>query len=145
EGGAVVTTTSVSFGDGGLVGCGTQAQPQTITIDNNTCAPIMFTTTLTSGGMFYGVTPNMGMVPALMSQTVTVNPNPIPQISAVTPDLYEGTLSISTTAPGDPGHIVQLHMTAYGAILASPQFGTTLAFPPVSIGLTASTQFSVTN
>jgi hypothetical protein len=143
--GATVTPTSLLFGDGGQVGCGTQAQPLTLTVVNETCTPFTFTSTVTSGTNYYTVTPAQGLVPALGSQTVTVNPTPIPQISAVTPDLYEGTLNITTTAPGDSGHIVQLHMTAYGAILASTEFGETLSFGGVAIGQQASNQFSVTN
>jgi hypothetical protein len=133
------------FGDGGLVGCGTTAQAQSITITNNTCEPFTFTNTVTSGGSNYAVTPAMGTVPALMSQSVTVSPTGIPAISAVTPDLYQGTLTITTTAPGDSGHIVLLHQTAYGVILTSTEFGATLAFGGVSIGQTASSQYSVTN
>jgi hypothetical protein len=145
DAGATVSMTSMSFGDGGLVGCGTQAQSQTVSITNETCAAFTFASVLTSGASYYAITPAQGTVPPLSSQTVTVNPAPIPQISAVTPDLYEGTLSITTTAPGDSGHIVQLHMTAYGAVLTSTVFGQSLAFGGVAIGETGSAQFSVNN
>ncbi|MGH7297001.1 MAG: hypothetical protein ACRELB_18830, partial [Polyangiaceae bacterium] len=72
-------------------------------------------------------------------------PNAIPNTSAVTPDLYEGTVNITTTAPGDTSHPIQLHMTAYGAILASQEFGGTLSLGQVAIGKTGSAQFSVAN
>jgi hypothetical protein len=86
------------------------------------------------------------MIPALMSQTLTINPNPIPQISATTADLYEGALSIGTSAPNDPGHIVQLHMTAYGAIITStPPFGSTLNFNGVQIGETPLLPLTINN
>ncbi len=151
DGGVTVTSTSLTFGqlgDGGLglVGCGTQATPQSVTLTNDSCVPFTFTATLTSGSSFYSITaPASGTVAPGQSQPVQVAPNPIPQTSAVTPDLYEGTLSITTSAPGDSAHIVQLHMTAYGAIIQSNQFGQTLDFGGVAIGQTAQNQFSVTN
>jgi hypothetical protein len=145
DGGVTVSPASLSFGDGGQVPCGTQATAQTVTIENGSCAPVMFQATVTSGGGLYTITPSQGMVPPLSQQPLTINPNPIPQKSLVTTDLYEGTLSITTTALGDPGHIVQLHMTAYGVILTSTVGGQTLAFGGVSIGKTGSAQFSVSN
>jgi hypothetical protein len=145
EAGVTVSANSLSFGDGGQVGCGTQAPPIAVTLNNDTCEPVTFTGTVSSGTSYYTITPATGPVPALGSQPIQVVPNPIPQTSAVTPDLYEGTVSITTTAPGDTAHIVQLHQTAYGAIITSTQFGNTLAFNGVPIGQTASAQFSVSN
>lgn len=146
DGGAVVVSpASLSFGSGGLVNCGTQATPQVITVTNNSCSMFTWTGTLTSGASYYMLSPAMGMLAAGQSQMVQVVPAPIPQASAVTSDLYEGTVSITTTAPNDSGHIIQLHMTAQGVILASSLGGQTLAFGGVSIGTTASSQFSVSN
>ena len=145
EGGAVVSSNSVTFGDGGLVGCGQQATPVIVTVSNNSCDDINFTTSLSSGGSYYTVSPPSGTIPSHLTQNVTINPNPIPQISPVTADLYEGTVSITTTAQGDSAHIIQLHMTAYGVILTSTEFGQTLDFGGVSIGNKGSTQYSVTN
>jgi hypothetical protein len=127
DGGASVSPTTLSFGDGGLVGCGTTAQSQTVAITNNTCSAFTFTNALTSGSSSYAVTPTMGMIPPMMSQTITVSPTGIPAISAVTPDLYQGTLTITTTAPGDSGHIVLLHMTAY-SVTNTGNAPTTVAF-----------------
>ncbi|MGD0527260.1 MAG: hypothetical protein ABSE49_19115 [Polyangiaceae bacterium] len=145
DGGAVVTATELTFGDAGFVSCQSQALPQNLNIDNNTCAPITYTTTLTTGSAYYAVTPATGTIPALSSQTLTINPNPIPQISLTTQDLYEGALSIGTSAPNDPGHIVQLHMTAYGAVIASTQFGQALSFNGVQVGNTATLPFTINN
>jgi hypothetical protein len=145
DGGAVVTATELTFGDAGFVSCQSQALPQNLNIDNNTCAPITYTTTLTTGSAYYAVTPATGTIPALSSQTLTINPNPIPQISLTTQDLYEGALSIGTSAPNDPGHIVQLHMTAYGAVIASTQFGQPLSFNGVQVGNTATLPFTINN
>jgi len=140
-----VSPDALFFGNGGLVGCGTQAQPLTITITNETCAAFNYTSVLPTGSIYYAVAPEHGAVAPGQTQAVQVSPSPIPQVSEVTPDLYEGTLSITTTAPGDTGHLVQLHMTAYGAIVESSQFGSVIAFGAVPAGQTASQQFSVTN
>jgi hypothetical protein len=145
DSGALVTPTTISFGDGGLVGCGSQAQSVAVTITNQSCAAFNFTASLTSGATFYTVSPTSGSVPVGASQPVLVIPNAIPHTSAVTPDLYEGTVNITTTSPGDTTHPVQLHMTAYGAILASQEFGSTLSLGQVAIGKTGSAQFSVAN
>jgi hypothetical protein len=145
DGGVGVSPASLSFGDGGEVPCGTQATAQMVTIANSSCAPITFQAQVTSGGGLYAITPSQGTIPPLSQQPLTINPAPIPQKSLVTTDLYEGTLSITTNALGDPGHIVQLHMTAYGVILTSTVGGQTLAFGGVSIGKTGSAQFSVSN
>jgi hypothetical protein len=147
DAGTVVSPTSLSFGKNadGLVPCGTQAQALQVTITNDTCAAFTYNASLTSGSNFYALSPNTGQVVPGATQTVQVVPNPMPQTSDVTPDLYEGTINITTTSPGDTGHIVQLHETANGAIIKSTQFGQTLSFGGVAIGNTASSQFSVTN
>lgn len=145
NGTASVSPSSVSFGNAGLVDCGTQAASQLVTISNAGNAPFNWTATLTSGASYYSVSPPMGTVQPSGSQTLQVVPNPLPQASAVTPDLYGGTVSITTTAANDSVHIVQLHQTAHGVILSSTLGGQTLAFGGVSIGQTASSQFSVSN
>jgi hypothetical protein len=147
DAGATVSPVSVSFGanNDGLVGCGAQALAKPVTITNDSCNAFTFTAVLTSGANYYTLSPSTGTVAPGTVQTVQVIPDPIPQTSAVTHDLYEGTVNITTTAPGDTGHPVQLHMTAYGAIIQSLQFGQTLDFGGVSIGQTASAQFAVTN
>ena len=145
DAGAVVAPSTISFGDGGLVGCGSQAQSASVMITNATCTPFNFTASLTSGGTHYTLSPTTGSVPAGATQPVLVTPGPIPNTSAVTADLYDGTVQITTTSPGDATHPIQLHMTAYGAILTSQEFGQQLSMGQVPIGKTGSAQFSVAN
>jgi hypothetical protein len=144
-GAAIVGPSSIQFGNMGLVNCGTQAMAQTITVTNASCEPFNWTGVLTSGASFYMLSPAAGMMLAPgATQTIQVVPIPIPQTSVVTPDYYEGTVNITTTAPNDTGHIIQLHETAYGVILEST-LGAAFGFGGVAIGQTATNQFSVSN
>jgi hypothetical protein len=84
-----------------------------------------------------------GSLAAGASATVTVTPAPIPQNSAVTPDLYADTLTFTTSAPGDVQHTVALHQTAQGAILTfNPN---TLKMNGVPVDQSAQSTFEVVN
>ena len=121
-----------------------QAGSETVTIQNLGNAPFNWTATRSSGAAFYSLSPSSGTVPAMTSATFQVVPATIPQTSAVTSDLYAGTVEVTTTAVNDSVHIIQLHETARGAILVS-SLAATLPFGAVKLGTTSSQQFSVTN
>ncbi len=120
-----VTPSNLDFG---LVSCGTTASNKMITIQNTApsgSASFDWTATLGKGAASpYGLNKAFGTVKASTSFTLLVSPAAVPQPSAVTPDLYGDTLTIHTTAPGDSDHVISLHETAQGVILA---------FNPVSI------------
>jgi Viral BACON domain len=139
-----VTPAAISFGSSGLVDCGTQAPSRTVTVQNTGNAPFNWTAKLSSGASSYTLSPSSGTVQAATSGTLQIVPLPIPQASAVTSDLYAGTVEVTTTAVNDPVHIIQLHETARGAILTST-VGATLDFGAIKVGTTSSLQFSVTN
>jgi hypothetical protein len=146
---AGVSPGSISFGNAGLVDCGTQGAPKTITITNSGNGPFAWTASLISGSSFYTVSPQSGTVPAQIgqtpgSQTIQVTPITIPFPSSIQPELYSGTVRIHTIT-SDPDHDVQLHMTAHGAILTSTLGGQTLAFGNQAVGQTSTAQFSVSN
>ncbi len=114
-----VVLTSPGALDFGMVACGTTANPKKVTIANTGDAPFDFGAKL--GNALYDVAPESSTVAPGQSTDVTITPKPIPSTSAVIPDLYAGTLTITTTAPGDLPHVVDLHQTAYGAILTTTQ------------------------
>lgn len=145
------TSGSVSFSpvavDFGAVNCGTTAAPRTVTFRND-------------GNQTYTVTPVLGRdagSPFVVSMNpatgvvdvdggtvvITVTPNAIPQTSAVTPDLYGDTLTVSTNVSGDMPRDIPLRLTARGSIFAIST--TSINFGSVAVGATASSQFTVSN
>lgn len=112
-----VVLTSPGSVDFGLVDCGTTAPPKKVTVANTGDAAFSFTATLSNA--LFDVAPSAASLPAGQSVEVTITPKPIPSTSAVTPDLYGGTLTITSNALGDLPHVIDLHQTAYGAILQS--------------------------
>ena len=144
-GAALVSPTSLLFGSAGLVACGTQAASIPVTITNSGNAAFTYTAAFTSGASSYTMSPTTGTVQANGGQAVIqIQPNPIPQVSPVTPELYSGSVSVTTDAVGDSAHIVQLHQTAKGVILTSSNHGA-LDFGGVSVNQTATQQFNITN
>lgn len=111
----IVTSTTLDFGS---TPCGTAALPQAFVISNPTSKPLTFTATLGAGAnSLYRVAPATGVLPVLGELAVTVYSRPIPDVSAITPNLYGDTLTISTDAPGDGAHAIALTQGAYGVIL----------------------------
>ncbi len=77
------------------------------------------------------------------SQTLTLTPVAgIPSTSATTTDGYSNTITISTDAANDIPHVITLHQTAYGAILALSPSSASFTTPPST---TTTQPFSVTN
>lgn len=144
NGSVAISPGSVSFGDNGYVDCGTQAAARPISIHNTGNAAFDWSAKLSSGSTFYTLSPTSGTVQPSQTTDVQVIPKPIPQTSAVTQDLYAGTVEITTTAVNDPLHVVSLHQTARGIILNS-SIGNTLDFGGVKISTTATKTFSLTN
>jgi hypothetical protein len=113
-------TLSAETIDFGLVDCATMAHPRGITITNRGAASIAFTSVLSRGvASPYALYPSSGTVTPNSSLALVVAPAPIPSFSAVTPNLYDDTLTITTTGAGDVPHVVALRETAHGAILTS--------------------------
>lgn len=134
----------IKFGDDGLVNCGAQAPDKVITLTNPTSDVINFTVRLSSGKDSFTLNPaEGGGVPAKGSTTIQVIPKPIPQKSDVTPDLYAGTLEI-TTADDPTPKVVRLHQTARGAIINSTVTAD-IDFGDVRIGKVGSQLFTFTN
>lgn len=145
------TSGSVSFSpvalDFGAVNCGSTPAPRTVTFRND-------------GNQAYTVTPSLGrdagspfvvtMAPASGlvevdggTVVITVAPAAIPQVSAVTPDLYGDTLTVRTDVPADNPRDIPLRLTARGSIFALST--NALNFGSVAVGATASSQFTLSN
>lgn len=145
------TNGSVSYSplalDFGAVNCGATAGVQTVTFSNG-------------GNQSYTLTPMLGKgatSPYSLSLApadgvavgdggvvvITVTPKPIPQTSAVTPNLYGDTLTVSTDVSGDTPHAIALRQSAAGSIFAIS--ANSLSFGSVPVGITASSQFTVSN
>jgi hypothetical protein len=138
------STASVQPGllDFGMVGCGTQAGPQSVTLKNTGGSAITWSASLLAGTA-YTLNPMGGSLAAATSVDIVVTPKPIPSPSAVTANLYGDTLTITTNAPGDSAHVVDIHETASGAILTTSTGA--LAFGSVTVGNTGTSPFTVSN
>ena len=139
DGGAV---SAISFGENGLVNCGSSATSAPVTITNTGGGPLMWSAVVST--MNYMLAPAMGTIDVGQSGTLQIIPNPIPSVSAVTTDLYGGVVTITTNATNDTTHVIQLHQTARGAIITST-LNAMFSFGSVYVQQTASSQFSLTN
>ncbi len=136
-GAASVSPGTVDFGG---VNCGTTAPLSSTTIFNNGNSPLNWSAALALGAASpYSVTPPTGKVLPGGQTQVLITPKAIPQTSAVTPNLYGDTLTITTDVPGDAAHVVALKETAQGAILAVT---TAPTFPAIVYPATASSESS---
>ena len=103
--------------DFGLVDCGEGAGSKSVLVKNVGDLAFSLNASLAIAANFT-VTPSAGTVFPGQTVAVFVKPNPVPSVSAVTPDLYGDTLTITTTALDDVPHIIPIHETARGMILS---------------------------
>ncbi len=138
-----LSASSVSFG---AVDCGTRAVAQSVTVRNTGTNVFTWSAALTTGTSFAVATTNTTLQPAGQpgdTGTITITPITIPTVSAVTPNLYGDTLTVTTDIAFDTPHAVTLTMTAHGVILTTVT--TDIPFGGVVATTSASQQFSVTN
>src|SRR6185312_14152503 len=77
------------------------------------------------------------------TSTVTVTPKAIPTTASLASDAFADTVTITSDVPGDAPHLVALHQSATGAILAfSPG---SIHFGAVPVGTTTSGGFQIVN
>ena len=137
---ALVTPSNLDFG---LVPCATQAQAQTIVIQNNGGATFTWAASLMVGGANYGLGAPSGSVGPGTSFNLVVTPVAIPSSSFTTADLYAGQVQISTNVVGDSPHVVALHETAQGARLSLDV--TSFPFGVVPVNGSAQRGYAITN
>lgn len=118
--------------DFGAVGCGTQAKAQKIQLTNAGNATFHFTMTLHQGvDSPYSVTATSDAVAAGASVELIVQPKPVPSAHSTATDSLFDTLQIQTDVLGDTPHIIALHQSARGAILAWAQATLHLRSTPI--------------
>lgn len=138
------STASVQPGslDFGMVDCGKTAAPKTVNLLNTGTQEFTWTATLT-GTEHYTLSETSGSVAPGATKQITVTSKPIPGTSPITPNHYGGMLTITTSAPGDEPHVLEIHQTARGAILT--QSTAQVNFGSVRVTSTATSPFTVVN
>lgn len=150
-----VSPSDISFGDNGLVNCGTQAPSAQLTIKNDTSKAITVGATMTAGGDLYSLSPSTLGIATGQTGTITIIPKAIPAASAITAELYSGNIEVradpagsGTGTAGNSGSLgisnIKLHQTARGAILVSTA-AKAIDFGGVKFGTSINKTFSVTN
>jgi hypothetical protein len=141
NGTVALSTSSLDFGQ---TDCGKQATAKSVVLTNPGTARYNFTADLAGTTQTaYTVAPATGFVDPGQSVTLTVTPLAIPNDAAVTPDGFADTLTVTSDAYGDTPHVVAIHQTARGAVLAiNPQY---LYLGYVLIGASGTGALSVTN
>jgi hypothetical protein len=141
-----VSTSALTFGAQGLTPCGTQATAQTVMLTNTGTLGYTFSALLSRGGSSpYTLSNNCnnGSVGANSSCAITVTPQAIPAVSAVTPNLYGDLLTITSNVSGDSPHFVALSQTAQGAIITGE--ASTLDYGGVASGDYSDYRYVFTN
>ena len=139
NGAIALGASSVDFG---LVDCGGRAGPKTVTVRNTGTLAFTWSAALTTGTSAALTLTSTTLAPGATG-SIVVTPIAIPATSAVTPNLYGDTLTVTTDIVGDTPHALPITMTAHGAILSTStsdiQLGGVVATTSASQG------FSVTN
>ncbi|MEO8876435.1 MAG: hypothetical protein ABI461_12670, partial [Polyangiaceae bacterium] len=140
-----VTPSSIDFG---LVNCGSTGAAKSVTIGNTASgggATFNWTASLGKGASSpYVLGASSGNVKASKTVALSISPKSVPQVSSTTSDYYADTLTITTDAASDDTpHVIALHETAQGVILALAP--TTIAFGTVAGASSSSLPFQVTN
>lgn len=122
-----LSTSSLSFGTGGFVDCGTQASNRTLTITNNSSEEVTVQAVLGLGAASPFTVGEIAPIPAGSPRTVVVTPKAIPAVASTVPDAFGDTLTLTFTGSVvSEEHVVNLHQTARGAVLSF--FPTSLSF-----------------
>ncbi len=115
----VLSASSLTFGNGGLVPCGTTAGARTVSVTNNSSQSLNLAFSLAGGSSSPYTVSGPTSVASGASVTVTVTPRLVPATSSTAPDGFADTLSITATGgPVNEAHTVALHETAQGAVLS---------------------------
>lgn len=126
----VVSTSSLTFGTGGLQNCGTVAPAKTFTVTNNSAATLNLSFPLAKGAMSPYTISGPSTVATAATVTITVTPKAVPATSSTVPDGLADSLAL--TAVGgitNETHTVVLHQTAQGAVLTFSPTGLNLKAP----------------
>jgi len=149
-----INPSSLVFGSNGLVNCGAQGTPLSITL-SNPGANQYTVRNVTLNHLYYQPPVLSGAVVAPGgTQTITVTPKPLPTSWGVVPDgtaaspggFFNGTLTFETDAPNDTPHSIPLYMGVKGVVIAgAPPSQTQYNFRDATVGNQSFFAFSVVN
>ncbi|MFT3707353.1 MAG: choice-of-anchor D domain-containing protein [Archangium sp.] len=139
-----LSTNEVFFGDNGRVACGARATAQTIALTNAGNAPFAWTSALSlASNSPFTLNPSSGTVPAMQTVMINITTTAIPATAPTNPDGFGDLLTLTTDAPNDMPHQIQLHQSAHGAVLRlSP---TNVQYGGVPIGSSATAPVNLVN
>jgi hypothetical protein len=141
NGGVALSANSVDFG---FTDCGTTATSKTVTLTNSGNAPLKWTALLGKNPSPYSLSqPSFGSLAAGAKVDIVLTPGAIPQTSTTAVDAFADALTISTDVTNDNPHVIPLHQTAHGAVLALNP--TALDFGNVPVTKTSTAAFDVVN
>ncbi len=146
QGASGVTTNATTLNFGSVNCGGVAAASQKVKLTNTTGASFTWSGVLTLGtDSPYTISPATGTLANNASVDVTVTPKGIPAspIIGVQPDGFADSLTLSTSVPNDNPHIVQLHESAQGAILAFAP--ASVDFGNVELTKNAAASFDIVN
>lgn len=125
----VISETSLTFGDAGLVPCDAQAPARTFSLRNDSNQELELSFTLSRRPSTYRVNlPEMVGVGATV--LVKVTPVRVPKVADTSPDFFGETLTLSARGKTIvEAHPIDLHLTAHGA---------KLSFKPAALTFSAS-------
>lgn len=131
----------------GTTPCGSTATTRNVTITNNYNIAITYTAAVLTGPYTIAAANQAGSIPANSMVTVPVVANAVPRAAAsLTANVLDGTVRVTTNAPGHSPATITLDQAASGAVLAlAPASGSTIAFGNVVAGSPESQNYSVTN
>lgn len=144
EGVLLPVTVGPSPIDFGTVDCGTAAAAKTVTIQNDNSFAVTFTAALAATQPSFTISPASGTVAANSSGTITITPKPMTAPRSIAANAYGDTLTITTNAPSDVPHQIDLLQSARGAILSAAVSGTG-AFGVQTVGTTTGKTVTITN
>ncbi len=113
-----LSTNTLSFGNAGLVDCGTQAAAKTVMVTSSASGALSMTYALAGGSSSPYTVSGPASLAAGGSGTITLTPKAIPATSSTAADAFADTLTITASnATVTESHPVALHETAQGVIL----------------------------
>lgn len=114
-----VSTSSLTFGAGGMVGCGSQAPPQTFTLRSYSDESVGIDYAFGRGEESPFSVIGTDIMGPNGNTTITVTPKPIPAVASTRPDAFGDTLSIHAVgATFEETYVVNLFQTAQGAVFS---------------------------
>ncbi len=139
-----VTPGNIAYG---TTPCGSAATTRNVTITNNYNVAITYTANVMTGPYTIAAGNQSGSIPANSNIVIPVVATAVPRAAgSLTANVLDGTVRVTTNAPGHSPATITLDQAASGAVLAlAPASGSTVAFGNVVAGSPEMQSYSVTN